>query len=190
MEAHVQDRCEIPPLISHDGNPFPLGLKPIRFDFSPGGFCPVGLPWKEDLSGCERVTEFRYATVPKGWPVLPLYIGRKGPDQTEEQYEIWRRGVEQHHVNLLMLIHHLAQVLATHLGIHRGCRRGLCRRKGRCCGQRDEREVGWFWALFPPCVPDDREIVMTYFDAIREEIKFVAARHKAKLEAEAARGRT
>jgi hypothetical protein len=74
----VQDRCDVPPLLSHDGNPFPPGLKPIRFDFSPGGFCPVGLPWKEDLSRCERVTEFRYVTVPEGWPVLPLYIARKG----------------------------------------------------------------------------------------------------------------
>jgi hypothetical protein len=83
----------------------------------------------------------------------------------------------------LTLIHHLAQVLATHLGNHRSCRKGVCRRKGRCCGQRDEREVGWFWVLFPPCVPDDREIVMTWFDAIREEIKYVAARHRAELAA-------
>ena len=176
----MQDRCEIPPLLSHDGNPFPPGLKPIRFDFSPGGFCPVQLSWREDLSGRERITEFRYVTVPEGRPVLPLYIARREPHETEEQHEIWRRGVEEHHVNLLMLIHHLAQVLATHLGIHRGCRRGACRRKGRCCGQRDRREVGWFWALFPPCVPEDREIVMSFFDAIREEIKFVAARHRAE----------
>lgn len=162
-------------LLSKLGNPYPPGLTPVRLDDTqPLG--PVDLP---DLSGHQRITEFRYATVPPGRPVLPLYMWPRAAHQTEAQYEVSRREVEDYHVDVMLVIHHMAQLLATHLGNARHCRVGHCRRIRRCGGQRDQREVGGFDVLFPPCIPLDREIIWTWFEAIRAEIRHVAAQAKA-----------
>ncbi len=89
------------------------------------------------------------------------------PLPADAQYAAYRRDIENH-----TLVHSvylgMMQQICTALGNHKGCARRACRRRGRRCGRRDEDRYAISFAIFPPCVPIDIDIMETYRMAVLE----------------------
>ena len=123
----------------------------------------------EDYSGCVTTSEYLYETPDPRWPRFKLRLCPQR-HKTDAQYAAYRRDIEHHtlsHGNYLDLMHRLC----TSLGNHRNCAVRGCRRRGRCCGRRDEDTYAISFAVFPPCIPIDVDIIATYRMGLLEILK-------------------
>jgi hypothetical protein len=163
------------PLLSQAGNPFPPQLTPVFVDMTPVNGVPLERMWPrplkeedglQDHEGCVTTSEYLYETIEPYWPRFKLRLCPR-TDETDAQYAAYRRDIEHH-----TLVHSVylgtMQQICTALGNHKGCARRACRRRGRCCGRRDEDRYAISFAIFPPCVPIDIEIIETYRMAVVE----------------------
>jgi hypothetical protein len=90
----------------------------------------------QDHCGCVTTSEYLYETPDPRWPRFKLRLCPQR-HETDAQYAAYRRDIEHHtlsHGNYLDQMHRLC----TSLGNHRNCAVRGCRRRGRCCGRRDE----------------------------------------------------
>jgi hypothetical protein len=162
------------------GNPYPKGLEPAVIEYGIPGVplerC-IMRPLVEDEipSPGGIVADYLYVEPDPNWPRLKLRLAPRGRRQTDEQYEAYRRDIEQFTCTHSIYLG-LCQELCTHLGNHHACAEGPCRRNGACAGIRDQDRFGIPFVLFPPCVPLDREIIETYREEIVAELKRVVAR--------------
>lgn len=181
---------ENPPLLSQAGNPFPPGLKPVFVPLTPpapgrtwDSVWPRPLPENPpppDFSGCITTEDYLHDYIPpeEGWPRFKLRLAPRGPGETEAQYACYRRDVEAHYLTHGVCLG-LMQMLASHLGNFHRCAEATCRRAGACVARRDEDRYALFFAIFPPCVPLDLDIIESYRTEVREELARWAADRKA-----------
>lgn len=181
-QGTIGDEPERPPF-SHQGNPYPPGLEPVYFDMT--GFAGVpperilprpfdGPPPPPDFSGLLTTRKYLYETFEPGVPRFKLRLAPRRASETDAQYEAYRREVEYHYrVRGQYLA--VCRAFCTHLGNHLHCAERSCRRKGHCAGRRDEDRFDLDFAMFPPCIPLDLEIIETYRTAINAELERVAA---------------
>lgn len=169
-----------PPLLSQAGNPFPPHLTPVFVDMTPARGVPLERMWprpfKEkdtlaDHSGCVTMSEYLYATLDPRWPRFKLRL-QPQRDETDAQYAAYRRDIEHHtmvHGIYLCLMHQLCTVIDN----HKTCAVRACRRLGRCFGRRDEDKYKISFAVFPPCIPIDIDIIETYRVAINQALEWI-----------------
>ena len=98
-------------------------------------------------------------------PHLTLWLERQRPDESDERYAHYRADLEHHfHVHAVVL--KIVQRLATVSGSCASCREHVCRRRGACVGVRDTGRFDLPFAMYPPCVPLDLEIMETFRQAV------------------------
>ena len=165
------------------GNPYPPGLEPAVLAYGMPGVpmerCSTRpLAEQETVPPGGIVADYRYVQPDPKWPRLKLRLAPRGKRETAEQYEAYRRGIEEFTCTHSIYLG-LCQELCTHLGNHLTCTEGPCRRTGCCAGIRDQDRFAIPLVLFPPCVPLDREIIETYRQEIIAELGRVVARGEA-----------
>jgi hypothetical protein len=168
------------PLLTQAGNPFPPHLTPVFVDMTPARGVPLERMWPRPLkekdalvnySGCVTMNEYLYETLDPRWPRFKLRLQPQG-DETDAQYAAYRRDIEHHtmvHAIYLCLMHQICTVI----GNHETCAVRACRRRGRCSGRRDEDKIAISFAIFPPCIPIDIDIIETYRVAAHEALKWI-----------------
>ena len=115
------------------------------------------------------------ADAPEETPWHPLFHfdpGEQGPEETDAQYAAVVRDLRRHAKTFGIYLG-LGQSLASHLGLHKTCARGACRRKGACCGRRHQDDWSLpFGPVIPPCVPrNDENVYLEWFRGeIRDEV--------------------
>ncbi len=174
-------------LLSLQGNPYPPGLTPqfVLELLRPGQNWkrmwphPLGEPDRPyDHSGTV-VADYVHKKPDPRFPPFKLRLSPRRPGETDDQYDCHRRTMESHtlaHSAYLWFM----QELCTHVGNHRRCAHGLCRRAGRCVTRRDE-DYHWLpLAVFPPCIPMDPDIIETYRVEVREEMDRIRSRARGR----------
>ncbi|MBX3577236.1 MAG: hypothetical protein KF723_08500 [Rhizobiaceae bacterium] len=164
------------PTHSKLGNPYPRGLPPVVID--PYRGVARGPLQPEPLTGCRRAP-LRFVTPRPHHPDLPFFPPPRQHGQTDAEWEATVRDSERFHVDVTVVMLHAMRLLATHLGNPASCAEGACRRRRRCCGLRDPFTFGLNLAVLPPCVPPDEEIMWTYFEEVRRELRHLVAGAKA-----------
>ena len=150
------------PPIRRWATPIPPGLEPVVIDTASAGSpmepARAAAGRGRDLRPGGIVADYLYVEPDPKWPRLKLRLAPRGRQETDEQYESYRRDIEQftcNHAIYLGLcqdaLHPSRQPLA--------CAEGPCRRNGLCAGIRDQDRFDIPLVLFPPCVPLDREII-------------------------------
>jgi hypothetical protein len=161
------------PLLSQAGNPFPPHLTPVFVNMTPARGVPLERmkDTLADHSGCVTTSEYLYETPDPRWPRFKLRL-RPQRDETDPQYAAYRRDIEHNtmvHSIYLCLMHQLCTVIDN----HKTCAVRGCRRLGRCFGRRDEDKYKISFAVFPPCIPIDIDIIETYRVAAQEALKWM-----------------
>jgi hypothetical protein len=160
------------------GNPYPAGLQPVVIEFDTtlsAADTDIESAWSQSDYKPGEPQDYLYEQPEADWPRLNLYLAERGPHETDEQYALHRRDFERFTCTHAIWLG-LCQQLCTHLGNHRTCSEGACRRNGACAGIRDQNRYWLPLLVYPPCVPLDREIMETYRMEIVAEIKRVVAR--------------
>jgi hypothetical protein len=173
------DRSALP-THSQMGNPYPKGLEPVILEYGIPGVpmerCSMRpLVEEEIVPPGGIVADYLYVEPDPQFPRLKLRLAPRGASQTEEQYAIYQRDIEQFTCNHAVYLG-LCQELCTLLGNHQTCAEGPCRRTGVCSGIRDQDRYDIPHVLYPPCVPFDLEIMETYRQEIIAELKRIVAR--------------
>ncbi len=159
------------PRLSQAGNPYPPGLEPAVVDYrnvpgavlGPDGPLPIK-PRPQDRAKMVSFDTYLYEADPDV-PHLTLWLERQRPDESDERYAHYRADLEHHfHVHAVML--KIVQRLATVSGSCASCREHACRRRGACVGVRDTGRFDLPFAMYPPCVPLDLEIMETFRQAV------------------------
>ena len=164
------------------GNPYPSGLKPVVVEYGMPGVpmerCSTRPLVEEEMPRPGGiVSDYLYVEPDPNLPRLKLRLAPCSKHKTDEQYEIYRRGIEEFTSTHAIFLG-LCQLLCTHLGNHLTCAEGPCRRNGACAGVRDQDRFVIPIVLFPPCVPLDLEIIETYRAEIIAELKRIVANGK------------
>lgn len=157
-----------PPRHSKLGNPYPHGIPPVVVDARVDGTERTVEP--DPLTGC-RPSAWRFVTPDPCLPHVPLYVPPRLPGQTDAQWDASVLDTESYHADVTMVALHAMQLLATYVGNFATCENRACRRKRRCAATRDPFAFGLFLAMFPPCVPLDIEIIWTYIEEVRRELR-------------------
>jgi len=170
--------------LSQAGNPYPDKLEPVVIEYGRVAGVPIARQWPRpldpnppppDRSGLVATQEYLYENLAPGDPRFTLFLSPRRANDTDAQYESYRRAFERH-MRAYGVRFRLCQSLCTWLGNAASCGLGPCRRLGRCAGRRDEHRFALDFAVYPPCVPLDLEIMESY----RAEIsRAVAGRAKA-----------
>ena len=171
------------PTRSRLGNPYPAGLRPVVIEFDealPGTDTDVEAAWSRRDYDPGAPQDYLHEQPEAEWPRLNLYPAARSPRETDEQYAIYRSGFERF-TNTHAAWLGLCQQLCTHLGNHRACREGACRRTGACAGIRDQARYWLPLLVYPPCVPLDREIMETYREEIVAELSRCEAEDRTRL---------
>lgn len=179
------------PTLSTAGNPFPAKLTPVFVELDPprpgqswDTVWPRPLPAVlpvPDFSGMVTTDEYIYEKFEPGenWPRLKLRLIPRREHETDAQYEDYRRGIERHtRVHGVYL--GMCQMLCTWLGNFETCAEGPCRRNGECCVRRDEDTTEISFAIYPPCVPIDLDIIESYRAEINKELDILCAEAEAE----------
>ncbi|MGN6307105.1 MAG: hypothetical protein ACTHNH_19975 [Mesorhizobium sp.] len=163
------------PLLSQAGNPYPPGLEPVVIDFTPLPGVPLERMWPRpldpdppppDRAGMVAFDTYLYEVPGPNLPHLTLWLERQRPEESDERYAHYRADLEHHHlVHAVML--KIVQRFATVCGLAATCREHACRRQGACVGVRDAGRFDLPFAMYPPCVPLDLEIMETFRQAVR-----------------------
>jgi hypothetical protein len=157
------------PTHSRLGNPYPAGLRPVVIDSTLAADTDVEAAWPRPDYEAGEPQEYLYEQPEAEWPRLNLYLAERSPHETDEQYALYRRDFERFTCTHAIWLD-LCQQLCTHLGNHRTCAQGACRRNGACAGIRDQTRYWLPLLVYPPCVPLDREIMETYREEIKAEL--------------------
>ena len=162
------------PLLSQAGNPYPPGLEPVVIDFTPPPGVPIERMWPRpldpdppppDRAGMVAFDTYLYEVPGPDLPHLTLWLERQRSDESDERYAHYRADLEHHfHVHAVVL--KIVQRLATVSGSCASCREHVCRRRGACVGVRDTGRFDLPFAMYPPCVPLDLEIMETFRQAV------------------------
>ena len=178
------------PTHSQMGNPYPGGLEPVAIKYGIPGI-PMERCSTRPLVEAEVprpggiVADYLYVEPDPRWPRLKLRLAPRGKRETDEQYEAYRRNIEEFTCSHAVYLG-FCQELCTLLGSHHACAEGPCRRTGACAGIRDQDRFDIPLVLFPPCVPLDREIIETYRREIVAEIRRLVAKENEEPKAEPA----
>lgn len=167
------------PTHSRLGNPYPRGLKPAVLDDEPPGGIDLAQAVARAGPPGGIVADYLYVEPDPRWPRLKLRLAPRGKNETDAQYEAYRRDIEQFTCTHAIYLG-LCQELCTLLGNHLACPEGPCRRTGACAAVRDQDRFDIPLVLFPPCVPLDREIIEAYRQEIVAELRRVVARGGAE----------
>jgi hypothetical protein len=163
------------PLLSQAGNPYPPGLEPVVIDFTPLPGVPIEHMWPRpldpdppppDRAGMVAFDTYLYEVPGPDLPHLTLWLERQRPDESDERYAHYRADLEHHHLVHAVVLK-IVQRLATVSGSCASCREHACRRQGACVGVRDTGRFDLPFAMYPPCVPLDLEIMETFRRAVR-----------------------
>ncbi|MEW9838615.1 hypothetical protein ABUE29_25940, partial [Mesorhizobium sp. ZMM04-4] len=168
------------PARSRLGNPFPAGLRPVLVDETLAADTDVEAAWSRNDYAPGAPQHYLHVRPAAEWPRLDLHLARRRPHETDEQYAIYRRCFERFTCAHAVWLG-LCQRICTGLGNHRACREGACRRNGVCAGVRDQTRYWLPLLVYPPCVPLDREIMETYREEIKAEVRRLVGRDQAPL---------
>ena len=154
------------PTHSQLGNPYPAGIEPVIVKYAAPGERDGHRPLDEARipgpgKGLVVTDDYLYQTLHEAWPRLKLRLAPRRPNQTDAQYAAYRAGVEDHTAAHIFGLY-VCQKLCTFLENFLTCPQGECRRRGFCCGIRDEERYWLPMLIYPPCVPLDLEITETY----------------------------
>jgi hypothetical protein len=171
------------PTHSQMGNPYPDGLEPVVVEYAVPGARDGRRPFDEASipgpgEGLVVTDEYLSQTLHEAWPRLKLRLKPQRPDETAAQYASYRADIERNTAAHIFGLY-ICQKLCTFLENFLTCPQGECRRRGICCGMRDEERYWLPILIYPPCVPLDLEITETY----RQEIGATFKRLKAGREA-------
>jgi hypothetical protein len=118
------------------------------------------------------------------WSGFFTRMPERGSDQTDAQYQadLWNH---RHFNGLLGIMLFGFQQVATRRGYHKSCKRGACKRAGKCEGRRDPDDWSFrFKPVVPPCVP----LILEEIDEIRQILKAELDHAVAKINQKSERG--